>query len=105
MSLPVPVLSKEPWGARHFTNLRFTNPSVPNSPVPSSSVPNLIFTILQKMVARTQESSPSRATRSQGQSLMIFASGKNHFSFFSIVPGPLVDSRSGTDELGKDELW
>ena len=41
-----------------------------------------------KMVARTRESSPSRATRSQGRSLMI-----------SSVPRPVVDSRSGTDEL------
>jgi hypothetical protein len=24
---------------------------------------------------------------------------KNHFGLFSIVPGPVVDSRSGTDEL------
>ena len=52
-----------------------------------------------KMVARTRESSPSRATRSQGRSLMIFASGKNNFGLFSIVPGPVIDWRSGTDEV------
>jgi hypothetical protein len=52
-----------------------------------------------KMVACTRESSPSRATRSQGRLLMIFASAKNHFGLFYIVAGLLVYSRFGTDEL------
>jgi hypothetical protein len=41
----------------------------------------------------------TRVTRSQGRSLMIFSCSKNHSGHFHIVPGPVVDSRSGTDEF------
>jgi len=40
------------------------------------------------MVARTRESSPSRATRAQGRPLMIFAFGKNHSASFLLFPDP-----------------
>ena len=67
------------------------------------------------MVARTRESSPSRATRAQGRPLMIFAFGKNHSASFLLFPDPrgkfkvwyrwaryrwaLVKPRFGKDEM------
>ena len=47
------------------------------------------------MVARTRESSPSRATRAQGRPLMIFAFGKNHSASFLLFPDP----------RGKFKVW
>ena len=38
-------------------------------------------------------------TSTSGRSLIIVASAKNHSGLFSTVPGPVVDSMVGTDEL------